>query len=138
MRSVEFMGLQLYPKPSYEAVLDVEEVVQKWILSKIPISQLNMQAEFEAAIWEYAGKNPEFLAELTIFKERIEDVRLVMLVANKTREEVQRIQRNMEYGDFKALLKECKAVINAESVDDFLKKLRSDTSTPPDETAQET
>lgn len=134
---MKFKGVELYPKPTFGAVQDVEDVLGEWILSNIPLKDLDVTKDLDVALQDYAASHPDYFAKQTAFQKRMENVRLVMLCTNLTRREVEKLQRRLSYEDYKKLLEECKAIINAPTVDDFLERLKSDTSTPPDETRTE-
>jgi hypothetical protein len=135
---MKFKGVELFERPTCGAVQRVEDLSDEWYLSNIPIGKLDKSKEYDVAMEEFLGEHPELLAKFTIFKKRMEGVRLVMLCTNLSYREVVRLQDKLAYEDYEKLKQECKAIIKAESVDDFLERLKIDTSTPPDEEKQET
>ena len=130
---MKFKGIELYYKPTYGAVMNVEEVVNDWLLAHIPILELDQKKEFELAIQEYLYAHPAILGEQMKFNKSIGQDRLVMLVTNKTLPEVQHLKNIMAYEDYLDLITKCKNVLGFEEVDDFLERLKTNTSTPPDE-----
>lgn len=134
---MKFKGVKLFERPTCGAVQRVEDLSDEWYLSNIPIAKLSKTKDFDVAMEEYMGEHPELVAKLSMFKKRMESARLVMLCTNLTHREVLRLQDMMAYEDYQLLLQECKAIIKAASVDDFLQRLQTDTSIPPDETKEE-
>ena len=113
--------------------MNVEEVSTDWVLARISIADLDQTKEFEDAIKEYMSTHPAFMMEYLRFNRSIENDKLVMLAANLTLVDVQDLQKSWPYEDYVELIERCKKVLKAEKVEDFLKRLKTGISTPPDE-----
>lgn len=125
-------------RPTFGTVKRVNAIVNKWILKNVPVERLDMKKNIKEELMKLLEDDPNLRISFGNMMLDAESRRMAMLGTGLTEAEVIKLEDQLPFDDFEALLDEIKETLGIEKVEDFLQRLKKNTSTPTDEATEET
>ena len=125
-------------KPTFGTVKRVNAIVNRWIVRNVPLEKLDIKKDAKKEVEKLIRSDMNLRASFCDMMQEMESRRMVMLGKNITEAEAAKLEDLLPYDEYEAMLDEIKQILNIETVEDFLDKLKKSTSTRPEEPMMET